>query len=60
MSIPVAQIFTAVGDRTQKDFNYVPGRDKEESLPLQFYLEDEFCEVEVPSECEETATGEAK
>jgi len=60
MSIPVAQVFTAVGDRTQKDFNYVPGRDKEESLPLQFYLEDEFCEVEVPSECEETATGEAK
>jgi formate dehydrogenase subunit beta len=60
MSIPVAQVFTAVGDQTQKDFNYVPGRDKEESLPLQFYLEDEFCEVEVPSECEETATGEAK
>jgi len=60
MSIPVAQIFTAVGDRTQKDFNYVPGRDTEESLPLQFYLEDEFCEVEVPSECEKTATGEAK
>ncbi|MDH5385016.1 MAG: 4Fe-4S dicluster domain-containing protein [Candidatus Aminicenantes bacterium] len=60
MSIPVAQIFTAVGDQTQKDFNYVPGRNKEESLPLQFYLEDEFCEVEVPSECEETAIGEAK
>ena len=60
MSIPVAQVFTAVGDQTQKDFNYVPGRDKEESLPLQFYLEDEFCEVEVPSECEKTATGEAK
>ncbi len=60
MSIPVAQIFTAVGDQTQKDFNYVPGRNKEEPLPLQFYLEDEFCEVEVPSECKEAARGEAK
>ena len=60
MSIPVAQIFTAVGDRTQKDFDYVPGRNREESLPLQFYLEDEFCEVEVPNECKERTIGEGK
>jgi len=60
MSIPVAQIFSVIGDQTQKDFNYVPGRNRGEPLPLQVFREDEFSEVEIPSEGEETSTGEAE
>jgi formate dehydrogenase subunit beta len=60
MSIPVAQIFTLVGDQTQKDFHYVPGRNRGEPLPLQDFVEDEFGEVETPSEGEEISTGEAE
>jgi formate dehydrogenase subunit beta len=60
MSIPVAQVFTALGDRTQDDFKYIPGRDRAESLPLQVFLENEFCEVEIPSECKEPLTAEAE
>lgn len=50
MSIPVAQIFSLVADQTQKSFDYAPGINKEEPLPLQDFLEDEFHEVETPSE----------
>jgi formate dehydrogenase subunit beta len=50
MSIPVAQIFTTIGERVQKDFEYIPGRNRGESLPLQNFLENEFCEVETPCE----------
>jgi formate dehydrogenase subunit beta len=52
MSIPIAQIFTTVGEQVQKDFNYIPGKDREGSLPLQDYLQDEFYEVETPRENE--------
>lgn len=50
MSIPVAQIFSLVADQTQKSFDYAPGINKEEPLPLQDFLEDEFHEVETPRE----------
>jgi len=60
MSIPVAQIFTLVGDQTQKDFHYVPGRNRGEPLPLQDFVEDEFGEVETPSEGAEVSTEEAE
>jgi formate dehydrogenase subunit beta len=60
MSIPVAQIFAMVGDQTQKDFNYIPGRNRGEALPLQVFLEDEFSEVETPRKGEETSTEEAE
>ena len=60
MSLPVSQIFTMVGTKAQKDFHYVPGRDREEALPLQDYVEDEFHEVETPREGEDTTTGEAE
>jgi len=50
MSIPVAQIFSLVADQTQKSFDYAPGINKEEPLPLQDFLEDEFHEVETPKE----------
>jgi formate dehydrogenase subunit beta len=60
MSIPVAQIFTVVGEQVQKDFNYVPGRNREEPLPLQAFLEDEWCEVETPCENEKMSVRESE
>ncbi len=45
-SIPVAQVFSLVGDRNQKEFSYVPGRSIDEPLPLRVYQEEEFEEVE--------------
>jgi formate dehydrogenase subunit beta len=46
VAIPVAQIFTLVGDRNQEAFDYVPGRSVDEPLPLTAFEEDEFQEVE--------------
>jgi formate dehydrogenase subunit beta len=46
MAIPVAQIFTLVGDRNQEAFSYIPGRNVDEPLPLTTFEEDEFQEVE--------------
>jgi formate dehydrogenase subunit beta len=46
MAIPVAQIFTLVGDRNQEAFDYVPGRKVGEPLPLTTFEEEEFLEVE--------------
>jgi len=45
-SIPVAQVFSLVGNRNQQEFNYIPGRSRDEPLPLRVYGEDEFQEVE--------------
>ena len=45
-AIPVAQIFTLVGDRNQEAFDYVPGRSVDECLPLTTFEQDEFQEVE--------------
>lgn len=60
MNVPVAQIFSMVGDRTQQEFDYVPGRNRNEPLPLQSYCMEEFCEVETPTECGEKFSAEAK
>jgi len=46
MAIPVAQIFTVVGDKNQEAFDYVPGRTIDELLPLTTFEEQEFLEVE--------------
>ncbi len=46
MDIPVAQVFSLVGDRNQEAFNYVPGRSVDEPLPLTTFEEEEFQEVE--------------
>ncbi|MGB5925827.1 MAG: hypothetical protein WBH01_07010 [Dehalococcoidia bacterium] len=46
MAIPVAQIFTLVGDRNQEAFDYVPGRKVDELLPLTTFRDEEFLEVE--------------
>jgi formate dehydrogenase subunit beta len=60
MSIPVSQIFTMVGDKTQKDFHYIPGINRKEPLPLQDYVEDEFHEVETPHKDEEMPAVEVE
>ena len=45
-AIPVAQVFGLVGNRNQEAFDYVPGRNLDESLPLRVYEAEEFEEVE--------------
>jgi len=45
-SVPVAQVFSLVADRNQKEFEYVPGRSLDEPIPLKVYEEKEFEEVE--------------
>jgi len=60
VSVPVGRLFSMVGDQTQKEFDYIPGLNREDALPLQDFKKDEFCEVETPNECEEKVTEEAK
>ena len=45
VSIPVAQIFSYVGDKTQKAFEYQPGRNRGEPLPLKTYQTEELQEI---------------
>jgi formate dehydrogenase subunit beta len=40
--IPVARIFTSLGDKIQKIFEYVPGRSLDEELPVVTFKEDEL------------------
>jgi formate dehydrogenase subunit beta len=60
MDIPVGQVFTMMGDKTQEFFGYAPGRDRNEPLPLQVFREDEFGEMEAPDEGTEASAGEAE
>jgi len=46
MAIPVGQIFTVVGDRNQEAFDYVPGKNIDEPLPLTTFEKEEFLDVE--------------
>ncbi len=43
--IAVFRIFYKVGDEVQKAFDYVPGRNLDEELPLSVFREDELSEV---------------
>ncbi|MDY7040541.1 MAG: 4Fe-4S dicluster domain-containing protein [Chloroflexota bacterium] len=43
--IPVGTIFRAVGEKVQALFDYVPGRNLEEELPLATFREDELTEL---------------
>ncbi|MCK5559467.1 MAG: 4Fe-4S dicluster domain-containing protein [Thermoplasmata archaeon] len=43
--IPVARIFNALGQEIQKIFEYIPGRDLAEELPLATFKEDELAEA---------------
>ena len=58
-AIPVAQVFSLVGNRNQEAFDYVPGRSLDEPLPLRVYEEEEFEEVE-QSYVEASAKREAR
>jgi len=43
--LPVGIVFRAIGQRLQATFEYIPGRDKEEQLPLVTFKADEWTEV---------------
>jgi formate dehydrogenase subunit beta len=43
--IPVGTIFSAIGEEVQAEFEYVPGRDVAESLPLITFQPDEWTEI---------------
>jgi len=43
--LPVGQVFRAIGQEVQATFEYVPGQDVEEPLPLVTFHEDEWMEV---------------
>ncbi|MGB7297376.1 MAG: 4Fe-4S dicluster domain-containing protein [Candidatus Aminicenantales bacterium] len=45
VNIPVAEIFSMVGDSLQKVLEYFPGRDIEEAVPSGAYKEAEFVEM---------------
>lgn len=44
--IPLSTIFLKVGEEVQKLFNYIPGKNVEEAIPLTKYEKEEFAEVE--------------
>jgi formate dehydrogenase subunit beta len=43
--LPVGVVFRAIGQETQQVFDYEPGRDVEEPLPLVTFQEDEWMDV---------------
>jgi len=47
VGIPVADIFTAVGQRIQERFDYVPGRDPDEEMIIATFREDELGQLGV-------------
>jgi formate dehydrogenase subunit beta len=40
--LPVARVFRAVGEKVQDIFEYVPGRDPEEEIPISTFREKEL------------------
>ncbi len=44
-SIPVASIFKRTGENTAEMFDFVPGRDVNEKIPVMIYKEEEFPEL---------------
>jgi formate dehydrogenase subunit beta len=48
MDIPISQIFSLVGENAQKVFDYMPGRSKDEPIPLVAYQEEELQDVIKP------------
>jgi len=46
VGIPVSTIFKKVGESVQKIFNYIPGKDVKESIPLVTFEKEEFIEFE--------------
>jgi formate dehydrogenase subunit beta len=60
MNVPVGQIFATIGGQVQADFDYAPGVNRTEPLPLQDFHEEEFLEVETPSETEGSPARESE
>ncbi len=46
MDVPVGQIFSFIGNEVQKMFDYLPGKNLEEPIPLLTFKEDELHEYE--------------
>ncbi|MFW6120942.1 MAG: Coenzyme F420 hydrogenase/dehydrogenase, beta subunit C-terminal domain [Petrotogales bacterium] len=46
VDIPISVIFKKVGESVQKMFDYIPGKDVEDHIPLITFEEEEFAEVE--------------
>jgi formate dehydrogenase subunit beta len=46
VNIPVATIFKKIGESVQKMFNYIPGKDIDEDIPLVSFEKEEFAEIE--------------
>jgi formate dehydrogenase subunit beta len=44
-NIPLMDIIIPIAENAQKEFDYLPGRDPEEQLPMIVYREDEFEDV---------------
>jgi formate dehydrogenase subunit beta len=44
-NLPVGTVFRTIGHRLQETFNYLPGRDKEEKLPLTTFKADEWTQM---------------
>jgi formate dehydrogenase (coenzyme F420) beta subunit len=45
VGIPVAAVFSRTGERTAALFDYVPGRDVEEDIPVMVFKEEEFGDI---------------
>ena len=45
MEIPLMDIITSIAENAQMEFEYEPGRDPEEEMPMVVYREDEFQDV---------------
>ena len=45
VGIPVAAVFRKTGEKTAALFDYVPGRDVEESIPVMVYKEEELSDL---------------
>lgn len=43
--IPLMDVFIPAAENAQKEFNYYPGKDVKEKIPMIVYREDEFLEV---------------
>ncbi len=44
-TIPLMEVFIPAAENAQKEFNYHPGKEKTEKIPMIVYREDEFLEV---------------
>jgi formate dehydrogenase (coenzyme F420) beta subunit len=44
-NIPLMEVFIPAAENSQKEFDYHPGKDKAEKIPMIVYREDEFSEV---------------